>query len=308
MALLFLIFVGVLSSSSLSVDAAQTGAGNIPASGTISDTLVRNSTVISGTDSPYGGSVVYSVSSDTEYYLRLRVPSSSNVSFYIHFFNSYPSLGSRASFYSNDFDRKGDFVTFHFTTSSNTTFVVLSFRFLGSYDSYEPIHSFIQSASIGNTLGLYSPLFNQSTISMNSSFDISFLVTCAAVGGIGNYRFSIDVIDNSDNVTNLYSGVSSGDYFISLLSVDDNSTIRVTVFDYTNNSSVKNFDIGSLPEFVQQLPPPEVNFDDFPEPSVTVDTGVAHIIADTFDVLPSEITALLIPVVLFCIVGWWLRK
>lgn len=293
---------------SLSTNAAQTESGNTPDSGTISDTRVSNGNVVSGSEPPMGGSVIYSVLPSTEYYIRTLVPPSSQVFSYINFFNSYPSLGSRSTFYSNDSSRDGNFVTFHFTTSSSTHFVVLSFRFNDSVTNYDTVRSFIQSASIGDTLGLYTPLSNQSKIELNVSFDISFLVTCSASGGVGSYEFSIDVINNSHNVTRLYSNVSSGEYFISILSVDDNSVIRVTVSDSLGNSSVKNFDIDSLPEFVKQLPPPQVDISYIPETSISVDNGVADIIVDSWSVIPSEITALLIPVVLFCLVGWWMHK
>lgn len=301
--------MGVLSSSSLLVDAAQTASGNTPDAGTVSDIRVYNGNVVSGSNPPMGGSVIYSVLPNTEYYIRAFVPSSSQVYTYINFFKSYPSLGSHfIPVESSESFRKGDFIFYHFTTSSSTYFVTLSFRFNDSVTNYETVRSFIQSASIGDTVGLYTPLSNQSKMELNASFDISFLVTCSASGGVGSYGFSIDVIDNSNNVTRLYTNVSTGEYFISILSVDDDNVIRVTVSDSLGNSSVKDFSIDSLPEFVKQLPPPDVDLGLFPKSSLPVDDGVADIIVDSWSVIPSEITALLIPVVLFSLIGWWLHK
>lgn len=304
-----MIFAVVLSNSSLSVDAAQTASGNTPDAGTVSDIRVYNGNVVSGSNPPMGGSVIYSVLPSTEYYIRAFVPSSSHVFTYINFFKSYPSLGSNfIPVESSESFRKGDFIFYHFTTSSSTYFVTLSFRFNDSVTNYDTVRSFIQSASIGNTVGLYTPLSNQSKMELNTSFDISFLVNCSASGGVGSYGFSIDVIDNSNNVTRLYTNVSTGEYFISILSVDDDSVIRVTVSDSLGNSSVKDFSIDSLPEFVKQLPPPEVDIDYIPETSISVNNGVADIIVDSLSVIPSEITALLIPVVLLSLIGWWLHK
>lgn len=303
--------MGVLSSSSLSVDAAQTASGNTPDAGTFSNIRVYNGNVVSGSDPPLGGSVIYSVLPSTEYYIRAFVPSSSQVYTFINFFKSYPSLGSHfIPVESSESFRKGDFVFFHFTTSSSTYFVTLTFRFNDSVTNYDTVRSFIHSASIGDTVGLYTPLSNQSKIELNASFDISFLVTCSASGGVGSYGFSIDVIDSSHNVTRLYTNVSPGEYFISLLSVDANSFIRITVSDSLGNSSVKNYLIDALPEFVKQLPPPDVDLGLFPEsePSLPFDAGTADIIANAFNVLPSQITVLFVPVVLFCLVGWWLHK
>ena len=300
--------MGVLSGSSLSVDAAQTASGNTPDAGTISDTRVSNSIVVSGSDPPMGGSVIYSVSPNTEYYIRAYVPVSSSVFPYIHFFTSYPSLGSSASFYSNDFSRDGSFITFHFTTSSNTSFVVLSFRFNKSVTDYDTIRSFIKSASIGSALGLYLPLSNESKMNLNDSFDVSFSFSFSASGGVGQYLFTADFIDDQGNVENLYNNVSAGDYTMVLPAAGDNDTVRVTVSDYLGNTSVKNFNVDLIQHIVQQLPPPEIDVSNIPDTSISVDNGVADIIIDSWNVLPSEITALLIPVVLFSLIGWWLHK
>ena len=59
---------------------------------------------------------------------------------------------------------------------------------------------------------------------------------------------------------------------------------------------------------VYTISSPEVDIDYIPETSISVDNGVADIIVDSWSVIPSEITALLIPVVLFSLVGWWMHR
>ena len=180
MVLLSLIFVGVLSASSLSVDAVQTESGNTPDSGTISDTFIDDNRVVKGGRdvSFYGGSVIYPVLPNTEYYVRILFETYTGSSLVMdttmYFFNNYPSPGSVPNSSTDFFVLTGNAITYHFTTNSSTYFVMLPLWSSDMGYSYADIRSLIESASIGDTLGLYTPLSNQSTMSINQSFDLSF--------------------------------------------------------------------------------------------------------------------------------------
>ena len=306
-AFLISIFVVGLSASSLPVNAAQTDAGNIPASGTISDTFVYNSLVVQDRgEPPYGGSVIYSVLPETEYYIRVRVPSPSPASLYLHYFETYPSVGSNALSYFGNYVRNGDYITFHFTTVPNAHFVVLSFRFSNSYSN---ILSFIESSSIGDSLGLYLPLSNRSSAELTFGFvnPREIRLTLAGFGGVGDYMFTVDVNYSDDNSENLLYQVPSGNYTLVVPAFDDGDYLTITISDIL--TSITTQVVPVIPDVnVNTIPSPNVDISAIPDTSISVDADVADIFADTLNILPSEITALLIPVVLFCLVGWWMHK
>lgn len=316
MVLLCLIFVGVLPTS-ISADAAQTASGNTPDAGTISDTRVANNMVVDGKEyfnDTKGSSVIYSVMPDTEYNIRARIPTSIRLSSSVAYFSSYPSLGSRCSTYLTNYTRHGDYIIYNFTTSSDTSFVILSFRFYGTYDDYDDIIDLTKSFSndIGDTLGLYAPLSDRSTakLAFGLSTPRQLDLSLSGFGGIGDYHFTVDVVYNNGIIENLATDVSAGYYSFSLPAFDNDDRVRVTISDrftsITNDILLDQSEI-SVPD-VSIISSPEVDIDYIPETSISVDNGVANIIVDSLSVIPSEITALLIPVVLFSLIGWWLHK
>lgn len=317
--------MGVLSSSSLSVDAAQTASGNTPDAGTVSEWFLLNGRLSRHgvNTSTFGGSLVFSVKPNTEYYVRLFVGNTAESN------PLYDSLGyaqfeanpSDASVppisYSNDW---GDvyittgtlaYATYHFWTGSDTNYVMLTLIQDGT-DSQSVLSALsrMQHGSYG--LGIYEPLSDRSTakLTFGLSTPRQLDFSLSGFGGVGDYHFTVNINYNNGYVENLMTEVPAGDYSFALPAFDDDDYISITIYDrFTSvtNDIVLDQTETSVPD-VSIISSPEVDLDYIPETSISVDNGVADIIVNSWSLIPSEITALLIPVVLFSLVGWWLHK
>lgn len=315
----------VLSGSSLSVDAAQTASGNTPDAGTVSEWFLLNGRLSRHgvNTSTFGGSLVFSVKPNTEYYVRLFVGNTAESN------PLYDSLGY-AQFEANPSDASvppisyssdwGDvyitsgtlaYAKYHFWTGSDTNYVMLTLMQNGT-DSQSVLSALnrMQHGSFG--LGIYEPLSDRSTakLAFGLSTPRQLDLSLSGFGGVGDYHFTVDVIYNNGYVENLSTDVSAGDYSFSLPAFDNDDRVRVTISDrftsITNDILPDQSDI-SVPD-VSIISSPEIDISDIPDVSLSVTSGFGDVFSSAFSSIPSAITALLIPCFILFFVGWWLKR
>lgn len=325
MVLLFLTFVRVLPSLSLPVDAVQTESGNTPDSGLVSEWFLLNGRLSRHgvNTSSYGGSLVFSVKPNTEYYVRLFVGNTADSD------PLYDSLGY-AQFEANPSDASvppisyssdwGDvyvttgtlaYATYHFWTGSDTNYVMLTLIQNGvDSESVLSALSRMQHGSFG--LGIYERLVDRSTAKLTFGFSTprQLDLSLSGYGGIGDYHFTVDIDYNNGYVENLATEVSAGNYSFALPAFDDDDYISITIYD--RFTSVTNYIVPdqretSVPD-VSIISSPEVDISNIPDVSLSVASGFGDVFSSAFSSIPSAITALLIPCFILFFVGWWLRK
>lgn len=328
MALLFLIFAVGLPVLSLSTNAAQTESGNTPDSGIVSEWFLLNGRLSRHgvNTSTFGGSLVFSVKPNTEYYVRLFVGNTveSNPLYdslgYAQFEFNPSDVSVPPISYSSDWEDvyigTGTlaYATYHFWTGSDTNYVMLTLIQNGT-DSQSVLSALsrMQHGSYG--LGIYEPLADRSTAKLTSGFSTptQLDLSLSGYGGVGDYHFTVDVIYNNGNVANLLTDVSSGDYNFystSFSALGDDDRVRVTISDrFTSitNDILPNQPETSVPD-VSIISSPEVDISVIPDVSLSVASGFGDVFSSAFSSLPSAITALLIPCFILFFVGWWLRK
>ena len=317
--------MGVLSSSSLSVDAAQTESGNTPDSGTISEWFLLNGRLSRHgvNTSTFGGSLVFSVKPNTEYYVRLFIGNmvDSDPLFDSLGYAEFEVNPSDASvppiLYSNDW---GDvylttgtlaYATYHFWTGSDTNYVMLTLIQDGT-DSQSVLSALsrMQHGSFG--LGIYERLADRSTAKLTFGFSTprQLDLSLSGYGGVGDYHFTVDVIYNNGYVENLLTDVSAGDYSFALPAFDNDDRVRVTISDrFTSitNDILPDQSDTSVPD-VSIISSPEIDISEIPDVSLSLTSGFGDVFSSAFSSIPSAITALLIPCFILFFVGWWLRK
>lgn len=317
--------MGVLSSLSLSVDAAQTASGNTPDAGTVSEWFLLNGRLSRHgvNTSTFGGSLVFSVKPNTEYYVRLFVGNTaeSNPLYdslgYAQFEANPSDVSVPPISYSNDW---GDvyittgtlsYATYHFWTGSDTNYVMLTLIQNGT-DSQSVLSALnrMQRGSFG--LGIYERLTDRSTakLTFGLSTPRQLDLSLSAFGGVGDYHFTVDVIYNNGYVENLATDVSAGDYSFSLPAFDDDDYIRITLsdrFTTITNDIAPDQSETSAPD-VSIISSPEIDTSAIPDVTLSVSDDFAYVFSGAFSSLPSAITALLIPCFILFFIGWWLKK